>query len=1348
MCQNFVVSCVLVLAVTFGTSSGTSMPVGEVVGWGDNFSGQTNIPSGLTNAVAIAAGGNHSLALTADGRVIGWGLNTSGQTNIPIGLSNVVAIAAGGFHSLALTTNGKVVAWGYNSYGQGGVPSGLTNVVLVTIAAGGWHNLAVTTDGRVVAWGNNDYGQSTIPSGLTNVVAIAAGHAHSLALTANGRLVAWGYSDQGQTNIPSGLSNVVAVAAGGFHSLAMVDSGIVVGWGTNDHGQISIPRALSNAVAIAAGEQHSLALTVDGRVVGWGWRYYGQTIQPPTDLSNVVAIAGGGGHRLALRSDGTPTITIQPIRQSVVAGGTVVFQVIAAGMPPLRYQWRKNNFNIAGATASRYTIAAVVTNDAGTYSVVVSNLGNSVTSAGALLTVHVPPDPIAPTVTITSPTANPVYPTSNGTISLAGGASDAVGVTQVTWANSRGGSATASGTTNWTVNGITLQSGTNVITVTARDAAGNTGTDTLTVTYTPPDTTAPAVAVTSPASNPEFSTGDDIINLGGNASDNVGVTQVVWANSWGFSGTASGTTNWAVNGITLQSGINVITVTARDAAGNTGTDTLTVTYTPPDTNAPTVTINSPTSSTTYFSDGGNVNLGGIATDDAGVAQVTWANSRGGSGVAVGTTNWIANGIILQTGYNVIIVTVRDAAGNSGTDTILVRFTPIDTNSPTVTIASPLMNQWFTNALVTVQGTGGDNAQVMAVWYRLNGGPWSAAEGTSNWTASVTALPGTNTIEVYAVDTSGNTSPTSGVTFIYAESDRLQMRVTGQGTLTPNYSNSMLKIGRSSTMTAVGTKGHAFSMWIVSTNWSDGVTITTPKLTFIMQPGLKLEAVFTDMTRPSVAITSPVPGQRISNAVAIVRGRASDNGQLAQVLCQVNTNAWVAATGLSNWTSSLPLTVGTNRVRAVAVDAAGRFSTTNTVTFFHVATSQLTLVTNGLGRITRTFPGTTLEVRRDYSVTAVPATGQLFSNWTGTITATNNPLKFLMQSNMVVQANFVPNPYPALKGSYAGLFQPHAAEAVTETNAGADTFTLTERGTFSGSLRLAGGSLAFTGGFDVGRQATVRVPRTGKPPLWLTLGFDAQTITGQVSTVGWTADLLAVRRATSTSNAFAGRYSMLVMGQHQATEAPPGDSPLGVTVTAPSSVTVSGTMADGSAISVTTGHSTDGVWPFYASLYGGRGLIIGWMSCATNPGSQEVLWVKLPDSVARYYPAGFREQREVALKRYLPPAPKQTATSWSFGRLLIGGGNFPMPLEADVLVTNNLIKRLSGTVSNLTLVITNSNGRFGGNFMHPVTRKPVTVRGILVQGLPWVPPSEQVTVGGGWFIGTTNQDGYLWLEPKP
>jgi hypothetical protein len=133
------------------------------------------VPSGLSNVVAIAAKGSHSLVLTAGGRVVAWGDNGYAQTDVPSGLSNVVAIAAGDSHSLALTAEGRVVQWPDDA-----VPSGLSNVV--GIAAGDYHSLALTAEGRVVGWGANGSGQADVPSGLSNVVGIAAGWGYSLAL--------------------------------------------------------------------------------------------------------------------------------------------------------------------------------------------------------------------------------------------------------------------------------------------------------------------------------------------------------------------------------------------------------------------------------------------------------------------------------------------------------------------------------------------------------------------------------------------------------------------------------------------------------------------------------------------------------------------------------------------------------------------------------------------------------------------------------------------------------------------------------------------------------------------------------------------------------------------------------------------------------------------------------------------------------------------------------------------------------------------------------------------------------------------------------------------------------------
>jgi len=279
----------------------------SLVAWGYNLFGQTNVPAGLNNIVAIAGGGFHNLALQANGRVVAWGLNTLGQTNVPAGLTNAVAIAGGNYDSLALTGNGRVVGWGSNNFGQTNAPAGLTNAV--AIAAGNEHNLALRSNGTVAAWGYNFYGQASVPSGLSNVVAIAAGADHSLALTANGTVVAWGYNAYGQTNVPAGLTNVVAIAAGADHSLALKANGTVVAWGYNASGQASVPAGLTNVVAIAGGALHSLALKANGTVVAWGYNGSGQT-SIPAGLGNVVAIAGGYYHSLALRNATIPASEI------------------------------------------------------------------------------------------------------------------------------------------------------------------------------------------------------------------------------------------------------------------------------------------------------------------------------------------------------------------------------------------------------------------------------------------------------------------------------------------------------------------------------------------------------------------------------------------------------------------------------------------------------------------------------------------------------------------------------------------------------------------------------------------------------------------------------------------------------------------------------------------------------------------------------------------------------------------------------------------------------------------------------------------------------------------------------
>src|SRR5205814_1972990 len=188
-------------------------------------------------------------------------------------------------------------------------------------------------------------------------------------------------------------------------------------------------------------------------------------------------------------------------------------------------------------------------------------------------------------------------------------------------------------------NTAAVSNGAHTLTARAYDAAGHVATSApVAVTVANADITKPTVAITTPTASPTYTASSSALTLGGTAAGAVRVTQAAWAHNRG----ATGTTSWSASGIVLQAGPNLLTVTARDAAGNLATRTLTVTYAA--ATAPTVAITTPTASSTYSTSLSSLSLGGTAS---GVTQVAWANSRGGSGTATGTTSWTASGIVLQ-----------------------------------------------------------------------------------------------------------------------------------------------------------------------------------------------------------------------------------------------------------------------------------------------------------------------------------------------------------------------------------------------------------------------------------------------------------------------------------------------------------------------------------------------------------------------------------------------------------------------------------------------------------------------------------------------------------------------------
>jgi alpha-tubulin suppressor-like RCC1 family protein len=176
-----------------GTATYALMDDGTVTGWnptptpGNLWSNVVGV--GWTNVIAITGGESHTAALSGDGTVsvVMAGNYNFGQTNLPAGLTNLMAIAAHGFHTLALRQNGTVVAWGRNNTGQTNVPPGLSSVAAVdagddTYSTGNGWSFALKNDRTLVGWGASP--QSTPLAGLTNVVAISCDGTRTLVLAA------------------------------------------------------------------------------------------------------------------------------------------------------------------------------------------------------------------------------------------------------------------------------------------------------------------------------------------------------------------------------------------------------------------------------------------------------------------------------------------------------------------------------------------------------------------------------------------------------------------------------------------------------------------------------------------------------------------------------------------------------------------------------------------------------------------------------------------------------------------------------------------------------------------------------------------------------------------------------------------------------------------------------------------------------------------------------------------------------------------------------------------------------------------------------------------------------------
>ncbi|MCX6896629.1 MAG: Ig-like domain-containing protein [Verrucomicrobia bacterium] len=372
----------------------------------------------------------------------------------------------------------------------------------------------------------------------------------------------------------------------------------------------------------------------------------------------------------------------------------------------------------------------------------------------------------------------------------------------------------------------------------------------------------------------------------------------------------------------------------------------------------------------------------------------------------------------------------------------------DVYSPTFAITNPAVNMIFSNSpAVSVSGTVTDNSGAAEVRYRLNGGAWSVAAGTTTpWHADLVLPPGTNVFSAYAVDSTGNASTTNSLNLIYWLFTPLAIHTNGQGAVNPNYDGQPLVIGKSYSTTATGTNGYKFLNWVVSTNWDGGAANTNAALTFLMQSNLTVLAVFQDTNRPALTITNPAANSRFTNTTVNVQGTIADNAPGAAVYWRLGTNAWAAVgvaetAGTNQWTIPVNPVPGTNIFSAHGVDAAGNHSPTNSLSFIYSGDfAVLAVQTNGQGTVTPNYDGQSLGIGQTFTLTAAGTNGFVFTNWFGgsnlpLAPATNSPaLTFVMRSNLILQAVFldVQNPTVTITNPLPGGTPPGLAATVSGT----------------------------------------------------------------------------------------------------------------------------------------------------------------------------------------------------------------------------------------------------------------------------------------------------------------------------
>jgi hypothetical protein len=208
----------------------------------------------------------------------------------------------------------------------------------------------------------------------------------------------------------------------------------------------------------------------------------------------------------------------------------------------------------------------------------------------------------------------------------------------------------------------------------------------------------------------------------------------------------------------------------------------------------------------------------------------------------------------------------------------------------------------------------------------------------------------------------------------------------------------------------------------------------------------------------------------------------------------------------------------------------------------------------------------------------------------------------------------------------------------------------------------------------------------------------------------------------------GRYTLVIPGPPDAVKdgSPAGDGFGEVRVDAGGHLKFTGELPDGSKVEQETRISAAGIWPLYVPLYGGEGMLTGWITVTNHPTLDlhgDLRWIKPARAPGRYYPEGFATRRFVFGSIYRPSHDDLNKRKGLAGVLLGGNlGRLVLGQDPDQLPLTSPERE---TLRQFDYSIDPNSGRVEGTFLHPETRQPTAFRGMMVQKRGWK---------SGYFMG--------------